>query len=148
MSCTVNTKLVDGSTFWAATEQHQKSLFKDVFHEIIGKIENGMERYDEIDLSTSEIIFKFIDIPTGGVGTGTTSRDKSSILNKKAVIVIKNNDNNCFWYALAIQVYINHQKINEIKKGRPIRDKLARELCEMCCCEWGVPVSFENILEF
>ena len=50
------------------------------FHEIIGKIKAAMEKYDEIDLSTIAIIFKFIDIPTGG--SGTTSRDKSSILNK------------------------------------------------------------------
>jgi YidC/Oxa1 family membrane protein insertase len=28
VSCTINAKLVEGSTFWAASEQHQKSLFK------------------------------------------------------------------------------------------------------------------------
>ena len=81
VSCTVNANLIDGSSFWGATEQHQKKLFKHVFHEIIGRIEAGMEKYDEIDLSTLEIIYKIIDIPTGG--SGTTSRDHLSILNKK-----------------------------------------------------------------
>ena len=49
---------------------------------------------------------------------------------------------------MAVQIYLNHPKINEIKKGRPIRDKLAKELCETCGCEWGEPVSFENIWYF
>ena len=52
VSCTVNAKLMDGSEFWAATDQHQKKLFKHVFHEIIAKNEAGLEEYDEIDLST------------------------------------------------------------------------------------------------
>ena len=114
VSCTVNAHLIDGSEFWAATEQHQKKYFKNVFHDILRKIELGMEKYDEIDLSTLEIIYKFIDIPTGG--SGTTSRDKLSILNKSSVIQIRNNDNNCFWYALALQIYRNHKCYNEIRK--------------------------------
>ena len=65
----------------------QKTLFKHVFHDIIGRIEAAMEKYDEINLSTLEIIFKFIDIRTGG--SGTTSRERISILNKSSVIVIK-----------------------------------------------------------
>ena len=144
VSCTVNANLIDGSEFWAATEQHQKKYFKNVFHEILRKIELGMEKYDEIDLSTLEIIYKFIDIPTGG--SGTTSRDKLSILNKSSVIQIRNNDNNCFWYALALQIYRNHKCYNEIRKGRPIRTKVAKELCETCGCEWDVPVSFDDMV--
>jgi len=42
VSCSVNAKLIDGSEFWAATEQHQKQFFKHVFHDIIGQIEAGM----------------------------------------------------------------------------------------------------------
>ena len=120
VSCTVNAKMVDdGSDFWAATDQHQKKFFKNVFHEIIAKIEAGLEEYDEIDLSTLEIIYKFIDIPTGG--TGTTSREKSSLSKRKSWVAIKNDDNNCFWYALTVQIYRNHRCYEEIRKGRPIR---------------------------
>ena len=55
---------------------------------------------------------------------------------------------NCFWYALTIQAYRNHQKYNEIRKGRPIMIKLAKELCNMCGCEWGKPVSVEEMPHF
>ena len=44
-------------------------------------------------------------------------------------------------------IKITHPK-NEINKGRPIRDKLANELCETCGREWGAPVSCESILHF
>ena len=124
VSCTVNAKMMDGRDFWAATDQHQNKLFKHVVHEIIAKIEAGLEEYDEIDLSTLEIIYKFIDIPTGG--TGTTSREKSSISKKTSWVAIKNDDNNCFWYALTLQVYRNHRCYDDLRKGRPKRKTLAK----------------------
>ena len=31
-------------------------------------------------------------------------------------------------------------------KGRPIRTKVAKELCETCGCEWDVPVSFDDLV--
>ena len=44
-----------------------------------------MEKYDEIDLSTLEIIFKFISIPSGG--SGTTSREILSLLKKSNTVI-------------------------------------------------------------
>ena len=41
-----------------------------------------------------------VSIPSGG--SGTKSRDLKNICNKQSVTKIKNEDNNCFWYALAI----------------------------------------------
>ena len=61
-----------------------KTVFKHVFHDIIGKIETSIEKYDEIDLSTLEIIFKFTNIPTGG--SGTTSRERLSILKNQSLL--------------------------------------------------------------
>ena len=92
-----------------------------------------------------EISYTCIEIPTGSGNNGTTSRDKLSILNKTSVIHIKNTDNNCFWYALVPQVYKAHPKYSEIVKGRPIREKLAKELCTLCHWDWGKPVSFDAI---
>jgi len=44
--------VINGETFWASTEIHSKDSFKQVFHEIMEKIESGLEKYDYIDLSS------------------------------------------------------------------------------------------------
>ena len=72
-------------------------------------------------------------------------RHKLSILNKKIVNRVTNDDNNCFWYALTMLVYANHKSIATIKAGRPIRTTLAMELCSHCGLEWNKPVSFDEI---
>ena len=45
-------------------------------------------------------------------------------------------------------MYRNHRCYNELRKGRPVREKLAKELCETCGCNWGESVSFEMIMYF
>ena len=124
VSCTFTGRMLDGTEFVTSTSPYQH--FKSVFHDMLKNISKGLEQYDEFDLSTMEISYTFIDIPTGSGNNGTTSRDKLSILNKTSVINIKNNDNNCLWYALVPQVYKAHPKYSEIVKGRPIREKLAK----------------------
>ena len=69
---------------------HSKHVFKLVFHDIIQQIEDGLEKYDGVTLSTLEIQFKFIEIPTGGAYS--TSRERLIILNKTSVVTIKNVD--------------------------------------------------------
>ena len=48
----------------------------------------------------SSLVFEysFILLPSGRAAT--TSRKRDDILNKKSVLQIINNDNNCFWYGL------------------------------------------------
>ena len=47
----------------------------------------------------STITYNVSFLPSGG--KHTTSRLREDVLNKKSVIKGINNDNNCFWYALA-----------------------------------------------
>ena len=60
-------------------------------------------------------------MPAGGRASATQDRDRESILNKKSVLRIKNDDNNCFWYALSALVHKN------IKNIRDSRNTVARE---------------------
>ena len=83
-------------------------------------------------------------MPSGGSGA-TVSREKLSILNKTSVNKVVNDDNNCFWYALVLLIHRNNPKFNQIRLGRPIRTKLAKDLCEGCGMEWDKTVSFDEI---
>ena len=50
-------------------------------------------------LRTLEMQFHFTIIPKGGCGT--VDRDLESVYKKTSVLKIVNDDNNCFWYAMA-----------------------------------------------
>ena len=50
-----------------------------------------------IDPKSLDFVFHFINVPSGGSGRATQSRDKQSILNKTSVNKVVNDDNNCFW---------------------------------------------------
>jgi hypothetical protein len=77
----------------------------------------------------STITYNVSLLPSGG--KHTTSRQREDILNKKSVIRVVNNDDNCFWYALA---YLMNPKDKDIrKKGRTTyRFRIASELARKC----------------
>ena len=52
-----------------------------------------------IYLNTLVMQFHFTIIPKGGCGT--VDRDLESVYKKTSVLKIVNDDNNCFWYAMA-----------------------------------------------
>ena len=88
---------------------------KDMSVQIVGRSSDFLQSDHEVLLKDFQITFNFIEIPEGGSGTATVSRDKLSILNKTSVNKVTNNDNNCFWYALVMLVYAKHPQIKQIK---------------------------------
>ena len=63
---------------------------------------------------------------------------------KTSVIQIKNDDNNCFWYALAVTL---NKDNNDMKNNaRPKkRNMLGEQLCHKAKLTWDEPVSFVYI---
>jgi len=64
--------------------------------------------------------YNFIVIPSGGCST--TDRSKDSLSNKRSVLRIENNDNNCFWYALACLMNPNNRAIRDARNTK-VREK-------------------------
>ena len=52
-----------------------------------------------IDLKSLVLQFHFTIIPKGGCSS--VNRDLESVYKKTSVLKIVNDDNNCFWYAMA-----------------------------------------------
>ncbi len=66
-------------------------------------------------------------IDKAGSGGFAITRDKAKLPQKCSVNVTKNDDSNCFWYALAVAWNLNHRNVERIKKGRgDIRTNLAK----------------------
>ena len=80
--------------------------------------------------------------PEGGACDGTFERSRESLLNKKSVNVIKNDDKNCFWYALVVSMNKDSKEIKDNRYPKR-RNKLGEELCRKCKLPWNEPVSFE-----
>ena len=94
-------------------------------------------------------------MPSGAGTKATESRELASIYAKTSVVRIKNDDNACFWHALAVLMNKEHPEYRtNIRRGCSIRTTLAKELCEKCSMDWNEPVSvdsfeeIERILEF
>ena len=98
--------------------------------------------------TTFDSDFFFTVFPSGGAHGGTEDRSLASIYAKKSVIKINNDDNACFWHALAVLLNKDHEDYKNIRQGRIIRTELAHELCERCSMNWNEQVSvgsFEHI---
>jgi len=125
------------------TNNELQKFFKDFLERITSN-------YGNIFLETMKFEYHFIIIPSGGAAS--TNRDTNSILNKSSVLQIKNDDNNCFWYAIACLMNPTNRAIRDSRNTKA-REKVARELCNRCNMSWGKPVALtqleyiENILE-
>ena len=84
-----------------------------------------------------------VSMPSGGAGT--KSRDLKNIYNKQSVIRIKNEDNNCFWYALAIATMSGDNR--NIKTRESALVKAGKFLCNKFNYIWDTQVSFDQIIE-
>jgi Pyruvate/2-oxoacid:ferredoxin oxidoreductase delta subunit len=73
----------------------------------------------------------------------TADRSKNSILNKQSVLKIVNDDNNCFWYALACLMYPENKMIRDSRKSTRI--KVASDICKKCKLVWNQPISTFSI---
>ena len=114
------------------TTKYTNASAKNMLVAVVGRAVELLQSDHEVLLKDFRITFNFIEIPSGSGHYATASRDRLSILNKKSVNRVVNDDNNCFWYALVMLVYHNHAQIKNIKMGRNVRTKLAMELCSHC----------------
>ena len=135
----------EGDDFEVRTTKYTNASAKNMLVEVVGRAVELLQSDHEVLLKDFRITFNFIEIPSGSGHYATASRDRLSILNKKSVNRVVNDDNNCFWYALVMLVYHNHAQIKNIKMGRNIRTTLAMELCAHCGLEWNRPVGFDDI---
>ena len=83
--------------------------------------------------------FHFTIIPKGGCGT--VDRDLESVYKKTSVLKIVNDDNNCFWYAMACMMNPDKRIIRDHRYPNT-RIKIGKEICNKCKCDWGIAVSF------
>ena len=109
---------------------------EDMFDELSGRI-RSKEFYEGVIIK--EVKYSFALIPKGS-GCATSSRDRESILNKRSVLRIINDDNNCFWYALACLMNPENKSIKDHRNKA--RVKVAKELCNKCKLQFDEPVCF------
>ena len=115
----------------------------EMFQEFFGFFAGG--EYDQrLDINCLEVTFDFAEIPSGSSGPATTGRDLESVYNQKSVVKIVNDDNNCFWYAMACLTDPENKEIKKARRPKP-RERIGKELCHKSKCEWGQPVSFLQI---
>jgi hypothetical protein len=101
--------------------KNEKGLYPELgkfFEDLTNRF--ALEYGDAMLIVLLHITYEFVIIPDGS-GCSTVNRDRESILNKRSVLRINNNDNNCFWYALACLMNPNNRAI------RDHRNILARE---------------------
>jgi hypothetical protein len=76
------------------------------------KVYEAIQSAGKVFMSTLKFQYNFAIVPSGA-GCGTKCRDIESVMNKKSVIQIVNDDNNCFWYAMAILLNPTNKQIKE-----------------------------------
>ena len=132
-----------GDDFEVRSNTYAKADAYRMLGDVVNKARDLLQSDHEVRLKDFNVSFQFLKVPAGGAWS--VSRERSDILKKTSVNTVKNNDNNCFWYALTMQVHSTHKDIKCIKMGRKIRATLAKELCTQCGFEWDKVVSFEDI---
>ena len=96
-----------------------------------------------VNLSTLRFTYNFAIIPSGG-GVGTPCREIEAVYEKKSVIKIVNDDNNCFWYCLAILFDINNKSLKD-NRNKALRIKAGKDICNKSKCRWDNKVSVLEI---
>ena len=79
------------------TRKYSSDKLKDFIDELYKLFGLG---YASADMKSLKFQFTFAKIPKGG--SASESREYHSILNKRSEVKIVNDDNNCFWYSLAV----------------------------------------------
>jgi hypothetical protein len=66
-------------------------------------------------------------------------------MNKKSVISIINDNNNCFWYAIACLMNPTNRTIRD-NRNQKARDKVAMSICNKSKLQWDTPVRLDSII--
>ena len=88
---------VEGEHIHNTTSSYKSSELGEFFKNLTGLLQS--KYLASIYLDTLVMQFHFTIIPKGGCGT--VDRDLESVYKKTSVVKIVNDDNNCFWYAMA-----------------------------------------------
>jgi hypothetical protein len=113
-------------------------------HHFAQQIQNVVQSDDQISLKQSVLKFHFVFQPEGA-GVGTDDRSKDSIMNKKGVNTIINDDKNCFWYALSVSMNPKNAVMKDNRGPQKARKAFGLSLCQKAKLQWDEPVSFEHI---
>ena len=101
-----------------------------------------MLEYCTIKLSSLNFEFNFILIPAGGARA--KDRSLEGVYSKKSVVQIVNDDNNCFWYAMAHLMNPKNKLIRDARYPNT-RIRLGKEICDKTGYEWNKPVPLHLI---
>ena len=124
---------------FAKSKSFESTKLGEFFNNFIQNINNMVQSDERLKILNVE--YNVVQIPEGsGCATATSSREVDSILNKKSVIKIINDDNNCVWYALACLMYPNNKAIRDFRNTKA-RINPAKTLCNKCKFEWNKPVA-------
>jgi hypothetical protein len=127
---------------WAQSTNYTSEETGKWFREFTGKIFQIMQSAKIAKIRDFSLDFHFAVMPSGSGGKSTQSRDRESILKKDSVAVIKNKDNNCFWYALckSMNPGMRHDRITLLRTE-------AEQICIRTPLPWNEPISLIHLPE-
>ena len=108
--------------------------------QFIKRIQDVIQSDDQIVLRQSILKFHIVFQPEGA-GCATDSTKRESIFKKTSVVQIKNDDNNCFWYALAVAINKDNKDMKNNARPKK-RNMFGEQLCHKTKLQWDEPVSF------
>jgi hypothetical protein len=129
--------------FNITTSDFSSKELNKFFNDLMERIHRVIQSNTIILLSTLKIVYNFAIIPSGG-SCGTRCREIESIINKTSVIQMINDDNNCFWYCMAILFDVKNRQLKD-SRNKNIRIKAGMNICNKSKCRWDKPVSLLEI---
>ena len=131
-----------GGELIAKTKSYKSSELPMFFSELVVRILDLVQSDEKAIIKKVE--YFIANIPAGK-GCGTSSREYESIMNKKSVISIINDNNNCFWYAIACLMNPTNRTIRD-NRNQKARDKVAMSICNKSKLQWDTPVRLDSII--
>ena len=119
------------------TTPYKSNEIQEFFDELVNSLRM---KYATILLQTLVFEFNFPILPPGGC-SGTTDRSLESVFMKKSVIQVVNDDNNCFWYAMAILMNPKNEQVKD-NTWPKTRMTLGGDFFSKSRCDWDTKVSF------
>ncbi len=131
-----------GAELFAKTRSFKSSELNKFYKDLVFEIERLIQSDQYVIIQKVE--YFIANIPSGK-GCGTSSREYESIMNKKSVISIINDNNNCFWYAEACLLNPTNKTIRDHRNVKA-RDKVAMTICNKSKLQWDTPMRIDNII--
>jgi hypothetical protein len=143
--CQVDATFLDDDTYKTRhhkIDSHNSDDIKEFVEEIKNKL--NIQSGNPMFLVKLKLQFNYSIIPVGGSARYSKSKDENDLNRKKSLICIKNNDNNCFWYALLCLMNKGNRSLKD-NRNVALRLRMAGDLAKKCNLNLGVPVDFLQI---